>query len=113
MQEAVPVGQGAMAGADGARPRETKAVCEKASQPGEPVEAANLNGGGQIVISGHTNAVDRAIPEAKAAGAKIAKKLAVSAPFPLLADEAGRRSARGRAREHHDRVAPRFPSSRT
>jgi [acyl-carrier-protein] S-malonyltransferase len=40
-----------------------------------------LNGGGQIVISGHTAAVDRAIPDAKASGAKIAKKLAVSAPF--------------------------------
>jgi len=81
MQEAVPVGQGAMAALMGLDLEKTKAVCEKASQPGEPVEAANLNGGGQIVISGHTNAVDRAIPEAKAAGAKIAKKLAVSAPF--------------------------------
>jgi [acyl-carrier-protein] S-malonyltransferase len=59
----------------------TRAVCERASQPGEPVEPANLNGGGQIVISGHTAAVDRAIPDAKASGAKIAKKLAVSAPF--------------------------------
>jgi len=59
----------------------TKTVCEKASQPGQPVEPANLNGGGQIVISGHTDAVDRAIVEAKSAGAKIAKKLAVSAPF--------------------------------
>ncbi|MDQ3339197.1 MAG: ACP S-malonyltransferase [Myxococcota bacterium] len=81
MQEAVPVGQGAMAALMGLDLEKTKAVCEKASQPGEPVEAANLNGGGQIVISGHTNAVDRAIPEAKAAGAKIAKKLTVSAPF--------------------------------
>src|SRR5687768_5250161 len=81
MQEAVPVGQGAMAALMGLDLEKTKAVCAKCSQPGEPVEAANLNGGGQIVISGHTAAVDRAIPEAKAAGAKIAKKLAVSAPF--------------------------------
>jgi [acyl-carrier-protein] S-malonyltransferase len=81
MQEAVPVGQGSMAALMGLDLEKTKAVCEKASQPGEPVEAANLNGGGQIVISGHTNAIDRAIPEAKAAGAKIAKKLSVSAPF--------------------------------
>jgi len=81
MQDAVPVGQGAMAAIMGLELAAVRTVCEKAAQPGEPVEPANLNGGGQIVISGHSNAVDRAIPEAKAAGAKIAKKLAVSAPF--------------------------------
>ena len=81
MQDAVPVGQGAMAALMGLDLDKTRAVCEKASQPGEPVEPANLNGGGQIVISGHTAAVDRAITEAKAAGAKRAVKLSVSAPF--------------------------------
>jgi [acyl-carrier-protein] S-malonyltransferase len=81
MQEAVPVGQGAMAAVMGLDLAAVKAVCEKASQPGEPVEPANLNGAGQIVISGHTAAVDRAIPEAKAAGAKRAVRLTVSAPF--------------------------------
>ena len=81
MQEAVPVGQGAMAALMGLDLEKVRGVCERASQPGEVVEPANLNGGGQIVISGHTNAVDRAIPDAKATGAKIAKKLAVSAPF--------------------------------
>lgn len=81
MQEAVPVGQGAMAALMGLDLEKVRAVCERASQPGEVVEPANLNGGGQIVISGHTNAVDRAIPDAKATGAKIAKKLTVSAPF--------------------------------
>ena len=81
MQEAVPVGQGAMAALMGLDLDKTRAVCEQASQPGEPVEPANLNGGGQIVISGHAAAVDRAIAAAKPAGAKIAKKLAVSAPF--------------------------------
>ena len=81
MQEAVPVGQGSMAALMGLDLATTQAVCAKASQPGEPVEPANLNGGGQIVISGHTNAIDRAIEGAKAAGAKIAKKLTVSAPF--------------------------------
>lgn len=81
MQEAVPVGQGAMAALMGLDLATTRAVCEAASQPGELVEPANLNGGGQIVISGHTAAIDRAIPAAKAAGAKIAKKLTVSAPF--------------------------------
>lgn len=81
MQEAVPVGVGAMAALMGLDLEKVRAVCERASQPGEVVEPANLNGGGQIVISGHTNAVDRAIPDAKATGAKIAKKLTVSAPF--------------------------------
>jgi [acyl-carrier-protein] S-malonyltransferase len=81
MQDAVAVGQGAMAAIMGLEPATLRAVCEKASAPGEPVELANLNGGGQIVISGHNAAVDRAIPEAKAAGAKLAKKLTVSAPF--------------------------------
>ena len=81
MQEAVPVGIGAMAAIMGVPLDKLKDVCAKASSAGEPVEPANLNGGGQIVISGHTSAVDRAIPLAKEAGAKIAKKLAVSAPF--------------------------------
>ena len=81
MQDATPVGTGAMAALMGLDQAATRAVCEKASQPGEPVELANLNGGGQIVISGHAAAVERAIPEAKAAGAKRAVKLVVSAPF--------------------------------
>lgn len=81
MQEAVPVGEGAMAALMGLDLAATRAVCEKCSTPTEPVEPANLNGGGQIVISGHGAAVDRAIVEAKAAGAKRAVKLQVSAPF--------------------------------
>jgi [acyl-carrier-protein] S-malonyltransferase len=81
MQEAVPVGQGAMAALMGLDLASTRRVCEECSQPGEPVEPANLNGGGQIVISGHAAAVDRAIPACKAAGAKRAVKLQVSAPF--------------------------------
>jgi len=81
MQDAVPVGQGAMAAVMGLDLAAVRAACAQASAPNEPVEPANLNGGGQIVISGHVAAVDRAIPIAKAAGAKLAKKLAVSAPF--------------------------------
>lgn len=81
MQEAVPVGQGAMAALMGLDLAKTRAVCAECSAPGEPVEPANLNGGGQIVISGHAAAIDRAIAAAKAAGAKRAIKLAVSAPF--------------------------------
>ncbi len=81
MQDAVPVGQGGMAAIMGLDLAAVNAVCATASQPGEPVEAANINGAGQIVVSGHVAAVDRAIPAAKAAGAKRAIKLAVSAPF--------------------------------
>jgi [acyl-carrier-protein] S-malonyltransferase len=81
MQEAVPVGQGAMAAIMGLDLEKTQLLCARASAPGEPVEPANLNGGGQIVISGHLAAVDRAIAEAKPAGAKLAKKIPVSAPF--------------------------------
>jgi [acyl-carrier-protein] S-malonyltransferase len=81
MQEAVPVGQGAMAAVMGLPADSVREVCAKVSTPAEPVEPANLNGAGQVVISGHTAAIDRAIPEAKAAGAKVVKKLVVSAPF--------------------------------
>jgi [acyl-carrier-protein] S-malonyltransferase len=81
MQEAVPAGQGAMAAVMGLDLATVQAVCERASQPGAPVEPANLNGAGQIVISGDSAAVDRAVAEARAAGAKRATRLAVSAPF--------------------------------
>jgi [acyl-carrier-protein] S-malonyltransferase len=81
MQEAVPVGQGAMAAIMGLDLDKVRALCAQASAPGEPAEPANLNGGGQIVISGHTAAIERAMAAAKPAGAKLAKKLPVSAPF--------------------------------
>jgi [acyl-carrier-protein] S-malonyltransferase len=81
MQEAVPVGEGGMAALMGLDLQATRGVCERASAPGEPVEPANLNGAGQIVLSGHTAAIERAITEARAAGAKKAVRLAVSAPF--------------------------------
>jgi [acyl-carrier-protein] S-malonyltransferase len=81
MQDAVPVGTGAMAALIGLSPDATKTLCEQASAEGERVEPANFNGAGQIVISGHVAAVDRALANAKAAGAKRAVKLAVSAPF--------------------------------
>lgn len=81
MQEAVPVGEGGMAALMGLELDATRALCEQASAPGEPVAPANLNGAGQIVISGHTAAIDRAIALAKAAGAKRAVRLTVSAPF--------------------------------
>ena len=81
MQEAVPVGQGAMAALLGLDVATVRTACENASRPDEPVAPANLNGGGQIVISGHVAAIARAIEEAKKFGAKRALKLQVSAPF--------------------------------
>jgi [acyl-carrier-protein] S-malonyltransferase len=81
MQDAVPPGRGAMAAVLGLDLAAVRAVCDKATRPGEPVEIANINGASQIVISGHVDAVERAIPDANAAGAKRAIKLAVSAPF--------------------------------
>jgi [acyl-carrier-protein] S-malonyltransferase len=80
MQEAVPAGVGAMAAIVGLDAEAVAAACAEAAQ-GEVVSSANLNGGGQIVIAGHKAAVDRACAAAKARGAKLAKLLAVSAPF--------------------------------
>lgn len=80
MQEATPVGSGAMAAILGLDEAGVKKACEEASQ-GEVVSAANLNGGGQIVIAGSAAAVARAGERAKALGAKRAIPLPVSAPF--------------------------------
>jgi len=80
MQEAVPAGVGAMAALIGLAPDVVDAICAEAAQ-GEVVSPANLNGAGQIVIAGHKAAVERAMALAKARGAKLAKLLAVSAPF--------------------------------
>lgn len=80
MQEAVPIGVGAMAALFNLSPDEVLHVCAEAAH-GEVVSPANLNGGGQIVIAGHASAVRRAVAAAKARGAKRAVELAVSAPF--------------------------------
>jgi [acyl-carrier-protein] S-malonyltransferase len=81
MQDAVPVGAGAMAAVIGLDLDRVKALCAECAAPGEPCEPANLNGGGQIVLSGATAAIDRAVAAAKGKGAKLVKKLDVSAPF--------------------------------
>ena len=80
MQEAVPVGHGAMAAILGLDEAGVNQACAEASQ-GEVVSAANLNGGGQIVIAGTAAAVARAGERAKALGARRAIPLPVSAPF--------------------------------
>ena len=80
MQEAVPVGQGAMAAILGLDADAVAAACAEAAQ-GDVVSAANLNAPGQVVIAGSKDAVARAIEQAKARGARRAIPLAVSAPF--------------------------------
>jgi [acyl-carrier-protein] S-malonyltransferase len=80
MQEAVPVGVGAMAVLLGLDFDAARAVAEDAAQ-GEVCQAANDNDPAQVVVSGHKGAVERAIEIAKANGAKRAMLLPVSAPF--------------------------------
>jgi [acyl-carrier-protein] S-malonyltransferase len=80
MQEAVPPGVGAMAAILKLPEGKLDAILEEAAQ-GEVVSAANLNSPDQVVIAGHAGAVNRAIPLAKAAGARRAVLLPVSAPF--------------------------------
>ena len=82
MQDAVPVGAGAMAAILGLDAEIVRAGCaEAAAASGEPVEAANFNDPKQTVIAGTKAAVDRACELLKARGAKRALLLAVSAPF--------------------------------
>jgi [acyl-carrier-protein] S-malonyltransferase len=86
MQKATPAGTGAMAALLGAELDQAREICAASAEDPETgrrevVEVANDNGGGQIVVSGHVAAVDRAIEKAKEAGVKRAMKLPVSAPF--------------------------------
>jgi len=80
MQDAVPVGSGAMAAILSVEQEILEDICREASQ-GEVVAPANFNSPGQIVIAGHTGAVHRAIDIAKGRGFKKALILPVSAPF--------------------------------
>jgi [acyl-carrier-protein] S-malonyltransferase len=83
MQEAVPVGQGTMAVVLGLSDDDVRAACAEAiaADPALTVEAVNFNAPAQVVIAGHTAAVERACEIAKGKGAKRAMKLPVSAPF--------------------------------
>jgi [acyl-carrier-protein] S-malonyltransferase len=80
MQNAVPVGEGAMAALLGLDEVVAREVAAGAAQ-GEVCDVANENGGGQVVVSGHKSAVERAVAVAQRRGAKRAIMLAVSAPF--------------------------------
>ncbi len=89
MQDAVPAGEGAMAALLGVELEAAAAICADAAvlvhedgrEERQVVEAANDNGGGQVVISGHRAAVERAVDLAKARGVRRAMLLPVSAPF--------------------------------
>ncbi len=88
MQHAVPAGTGAMAALIGVEMADAAAICDEAAPvPDSPtderevVEPANDNGGGQVVISGHKAAIERAVEIARARGVRRAMLLPVSAPF--------------------------------
>ncbi len=93
MQEAVPAGRGAMGAVLGLDADTVAKVCAEVSAAGDGVVVpANYNGAGQVVISGDREAVERAIPALKSAGARRVLSLPVSAPFhsPLMARAAAR-----------------------
>jgi [acyl-carrier-protein] S-malonyltransferase len=107
MQEAVPAGMGAMAALLKLPEGKLEAVLSQAAQ-GEVVTAANLNSPDQIVIAGHAGAVNRAVELAKAAGARRAMLLPVSAPFhcPLMKPAQERLRADLDAAEFRDLSVP-------
>ena len=80
MQDAVPVGTGAMAALIGPSVEDARAICDEAAQ-GDVVSVATINAPGQIVIAGTKAGVDRAIAIAKGRGVRRALPLPVSAPF--------------------------------
>jgi len=107
MQEAVPVGAGAMAAILGADLQTVKDACDEAAQ-GEVCSPANINSPAQIVIAGNAAAIDRAIPILKERGAKRAIKLNVSAPFhcALMKPAENRLAADLEQANFHDLTAP-------
>lgn len=90
MQQAVPLGMGAMAAIVGLSDEAVVEICCQATQDGSQVTPANYNAVGQVVIAGHTVAVERAIKLAEQAQARLARLIPVSVPChcPLLMDAA-------------------------
>lgn len=109
MQQAVPVGDGAMAALLGLDFDDAAAIAAEAAQQ-EVCTAANDNGPGQVVVSGHAGAVKRAIELAQARGAKRAILLPVSAPFhcPLMQPAADRMREALAEVEVHEPLVPVF-----
>jgi [acyl-carrier-protein] S-malonyltransferase len=113
MQKAVPSGVGAMAALLGADMAQAAEICAEAAADPETgakqvVQSANDNGGGQVVISGHRTAIERAVEVARTKGVKRAMLLSVSAPFhcALMAPAA---DAMAEALETTPPVAPCVP----
>ena len=107
MQEAVPVGEGSMAAIIGLDDKVIVEICAEASKVGE-VQAVNFNCPGQTVIAGTVAGVDAAVEKLKAAGAKKAVVLPVSAPFhsTLMKPAAEKLSAELDKTEIHDAAFP-------
>src|SRR5207249_5926132 len=107
MQEAVPVGTGAMAAIMGVELPAVEQVCADAAQ-GEVVEIANVNSALQIVIAGHRTAVERAVELATERGGKMSVMLPVSAPFhcSLMAPAGARLAPELEAAEVTDPTVP-------
>jgi [acyl-carrier-protein] S-malonyltransferase len=106
MQEAVPVGEGAMAALVGLEAGVVEEICHEAAQ-GQVVSPANLNSPGQIVIAGNKAAVERAAESAKKRGARMAILLNVSAPFHCVL----MKPAADRLAEDLDRVEFSVPAA--
>jgi [acyl-carrier-protein] S-malonyltransferase len=113
MQRATPPGTGAMAALLGAEPDQAAAICaavrtDPETGEDEVIEVANDNGGGQVVVSGHKGAVDRAVAAAPEHGVRRAMPLPVSAPFhcALMAPAA---DAMAEALERAEIRAPAVP----
>jgi [acyl-carrier-protein] S-malonyltransferase len=107
MQEAVPVGEGAMAAVLGLDSADVARACAEAAE-GQIVTPANLNCPGQVVIAGHSAAVTRAGQRAKALGAKRVLPIPVSAPFhcPLMKPAEDRLAPELRALRAQDPAIP-------
>ena len=107
MQEAVPVGTGAMSAILGLDAAKVEQACLEAAD-GDVVSPANVNGGGQVVIAGSKDAVARAGDRAKALGAKRVIPLPVSAPFhcALMKPAEERLAPELRALAQHDPLVP-------
>ncbi|HAU1151468.1 TPA: ACP S-malonyltransferase [Legionella pneumophila] len=90
MQNAIPLGEGAMAAIVGLSDEQVRSLCEEASTANYLVTPANYNALGQIVVAGHRTAVDKLIQLAEDAGARLAMIIPVSVPChcPLLKDAA-------------------------
>ena len=108
MQQAVPVGVGAMAALLGLDFDAAREVAEAAATGGEVCQAANDNDPGQVVVSGHKGAVERAVELAKEKGAKRAMLLPVSAPFHCALMEPAAK-AMAQALDTVDIERPRVP----